>query len=124
MLNLEFPPIDTLPTAVLSYIRGIHRAESRHGQAMGVVSLSSWSVMQRPWDGYALTHLQKYSPFGFLLTWPFCFHVWFQFRKQEGSEGRWEPGTERVFYARTPGYRMDIDYGMKWTWGYIGLHWD
>jgi len=29
------------------------------------------------------THIQYDSPFGFLLQWPLCFHVWYQFRPQQ-----------------------------------------
>lgn len=71
-----------------------------------------------------LTHLQKYSHFGFLFTWPFCFHFWLFWQLQQGTEGNWKEGTEQGVYFRTPGYRWDSDLGMKWTWGYFGLHWD
>lgn len=60
-----------------------------------------------------------------MITWPFCVHVWFFWKKQEQDEqGNWKPGTEQGIYARTPGWRWDIDLGMKWTWGYLGGHWD
>jgi hypothetical protein len=85
-----------------------------------------------------LTHLQKSSRCGFLLTWPFCFHIWFFWKKQARKKvnfsnnltnliyisGDWLPGSERGIYFRTPGYRYDAELGMKWTWGYIGAHWD
>jgi hypothetical protein len=72
-----------------------------------------------------VTHLQKYSPCGFLLTWPFCFHIWLFWKKQEGNDAiGWIPGSESGIYMRTPGYRYDFELGMKWTWGYIGGHWD
>lgn len=72
-----------------------------------------------------LTHLQKYSRCGFLITWPFCFHLWFFWHKQEQNEyGIWIPGSESGIYARTPGWRYDIDLGMKFTRGYVGGHWD
>lgn len=79
-----------------------------------------------------LSHLQKFSPFGFMMTWPFCFHVWIFWKMQEyyieNQYGQpvtiFKPGTEKGFYFRTPGYRWDRDLGMKWTWGYFGMHWD
>lgn len=73
-----------------------------------------------------LTHLQKYSHFGFMITRPFCIHFWLFWKLQERNPFLevWRPGTERGIYTRTPGYRWDKDLGMKWTWGYFGLHWD
>lgn len=72
-----------------------------------------------------LTHLQKYSYFGFMITWPFCFHFWLFYKKQETDRyGTWIPGSEQGIYFRTPGYRWDADLGMIWTWGYFGGHWD
>jgi len=72
-----------------------------------------------------VTHLQKYSQFGFLMTLPFCFHFWFFWRLQQGSDiDGWKPGTEQGIYFRTPGYRWDTELGMKTTRGYFGLHWD
>ncbi len=100
------------PKAVLSLITGPIRTEiADNGQTI-------------------LTHLQKYSHFGFMVTWPFCFHFWIMWRLQEyinqlDSCGvRWLPGTEQGIYFRTPGFRWDRDLGMIWTWGYFGLHLD
>lgn len=124
---LPYPaPLDRVPTTLLGIVEGKVRLEDKSGRIGywpndGVTFL----VYKKPVLGFAVTHLQKYSRFGFLLHWPFGFHVYFQFRKQQGSdEAGWVPGSERVFYARLPGYRKDTDTGMKWTWGYIGLHWD
>jgi hypothetical protein len=82
----------------------------------------------------AMTHLQKYSPAGIYITYPFCFHAWVFWRKQTFLNGEpnggyehwygWVPGTEQGIYFRTPGFRYDTDLGMKWTWGYLGTHWD
>ena len=72
-----------------------------------------------------LTHLQKYSRFGFMVTWPFCFHFWLFWKLQDTTpKGGWIPGTEQGIYFRTPGWRWDFDEGMRWTWGYGGLRWD
>lgn len=94
------------PKAVLSFITGPIRVEDSNGRTI-------------------LTHLQKYSHFGFMVTDPFCFHFWLFWRLQTDS-GRngWVPGTEQGIYFRTPGWRWDADLGMKWTWGYIGGHLD
>ncbi len=120
-----FEPIDTVPTTILGFVQGTMRVENMLGVATSWLRTSNWVFWHKPEYGYAVTHLQKYSKFGFLLTWPFCFHIYWEFKKQTGNDiDGWVPGSEKVFYARTPGYRMDIDYGMKWTWGYIGLHWD
>ncbi len=107
------------PTAVLSFITGPVRTElSPEGRVI-------------------LTHLQKYSRFGFMLTWPFCFHFWIFWKLQDRRpyvitdkliadvEMRWVPGTEQGIYFRTPGWRWDAELGMKWTWGYFPSgHWD
>ena len=96
----------TYPSVVLSLITGSVRVETSGKRTI-------------------LTHLQKYSRFGFMLTWPFCFHFWLFWDLQIGSdELGWRPGTEQGIYCRTPGYRWDADLGMKWTWGYAGLRWD
>ncbi len=119
------PPIDVVPTVLLGYVQGPLRMENRRGDVIVLGSGPRLFIGKKPVEGYAVTHLQKYSRFGFLLHWPFGFHVWFTFRKQKGNDSDgWVPGSEIVFYARTPGYRMDTDYGMKGTNGYIGLHWD
>lgn len=95
------------PTAVLSFITGPIRTETKD-------------------DRKILTHLQKYSHFGFMVTWPFCFHFWlfWKLQKKDPWGEFWHPGTEQGIYFRTCGWRWDIDLGMKWTWGYAGLHWD
>jgi hypothetical protein len=125
-MGLPYPaPLNTVPTVVFGYVAGpLVRLEDKSGR-IGFWNYIHWLVWRRPVLGFAVTHLQKYSKFGFLLTWPFCFHIYYQFKKQAGNDAAgWIPGSERVFYARTPGYRKDTDYGMKWTWGYIGGHWD
>lgn len=93
------------PIAVLSFITGPIRIEQKDRRII-------------------LTHIQKYSHFGFMMTWPFCFHFWLFWRLQDWVEFQWIPGSEQGIYFRTPGWRWDIDLGMKWTWGYVGGHWD
>jgi hypothetical protein len=98
------------PSAVLSFITGPIRVDKSNDGNPRLV----------------LTHLQKYSHFGFMLTWPFCFHFWLFWKLQATDPwaGNWLPGTEQGIYFRTPGWRWDADLGMKWTWGYFGLHLD
>ena len=93
------------PKAVLSLIVGPVRTEQSGSQTI-------------------LTHLQKYSWGGFMLTWPFCFHVWLFWKRQQVDQTGWYPGTEQGIYARTPGFRWDTELGMIFTKGYIGTHWD
>ncbi len=119
----------TLPTVLLGYIQGPIRREAQDGEIMWDFPVSGWLLNDKPHlirgKEFAVTHLQKLSKFGFLITWPFCLHIYYSFKEQQMDEhDQWIPGSETVFYARTPGYRKDIDYGMIWTWGYIGLHWD
>src|SRR6185312_17342381 len=105
-----FPPLKTLPMAILGLVATKTREEDRIGHVL-VFPWTEAYFFHKPACGFAVTHLQKYSKFGFLLTWPFCFHVWYTFKFQEGSDAEgWKPGTEKVFYARTPGYRKDTDY--------------
>lgn len=117
------------PTIILGFIYDVIRLEAADGEIRYHFPLSNWLVNQKPFifsnKKYAVTHLQKKSKFGFLLEWPFGFHVWYQFKEQEiDSNDNWIPGTEKVLYARTPGHRWDKDLGMIHTGGYIGLHWD
>jgi hypothetical protein len=96
----------TYPSVVLSLITGPIRVEKSGERTI-------------------LTHLQKYSHYGFMVTWPFCFHFWLFWDLQIGDDRLgWKPGTEEGFYFRTPGWRWDADLGMKWTWGFFGLNWD
>lgn len=98
------------PKAVLSLITGPIRTD-----------IANFDTSRRE----VLTHLQKYSHLGFMLTWPFCFHFWVMWKLQEGSDTtRWIPGTERGLYFRTPGWRWGADLGMISTLGYFGLHFD
>ncbi len=68
------------------------------------------------------SHIQYDAPFGFLITWPFCFHIWFQFKKQTPGF----PGSETVFYWRFGYARWDAGEGLYEvpTWFGPGLHWD
>lgn len=95
----------TYPSAVLAFITGDVRVEIKNERVV-------------------LTHLQKFSRFGFMITWPFCFHFWVFWRPQTEYSGGWIPGTEQGIYFRTPGWRWDYDLGMKPTWGYLGSRWD
>lgn len=95
------------PKAVLSFITGPVRTEiADNGQEI-------------------LTHLQKYSHFWIMVTWPFCFHFGLMWKLQEMDwHNGWVPGSEQGIYFRTPGFRWDAELGMKWTNGYFGMHLD
>lgn len=72
------------------------------------------------------THLQYKSKYGFLLTWPLCLHIWYQFKPQdEDRYGRRIAGTERVFYWRF-GARWEAETGCYVfpSWYGPGLRWD
>ena len=76
-----------------------------------------------------MTHLQKKMRWGFYLStgWrSWCFHFWFHWHMQErGVDGTYVPNTERGIYFRTPGWRWDLEEGMRFTGGRIpGAHWD
>lgn len=111
------------PRTVLSLITGPIRVET----IMKFVPMPKDAPIQmvHAVDKVILTHLQKYSRFGFMLTWPFCFHFWFFWKLQEGDDTYgWKPASEQGIYFRTPGWRWDKDLGMIPTRGYFGLHWD
>lgn len=120
-------PLVDYPTILLGYVKGLLRLETNGGGDMYVEHKSNWLVYRKPewiWNAmYAVTHLQKKSRLGFLIAYPFCFHVWFTFKYQKDGE----PGTEIVFYWRIGLWRWDSGDG-KWigpgTWYGPGLHWD
>ncbi len=109
-----------LPTCILGYIYGPVRWESvTHGDMY--VGEDRLFVFQRPQNGFALTHLQKKSRFGFMLThgerwYDFVLYAWFQFRfqKQELVTNQWStylawiPGTEIGTYPRIGIGRFDF----------------
>lgn len=78
-----------------------------------------------------LTHLQNKCKFGiFFSPWPFQFHFWWHWKLQEyklddNNVLMRIPNSERGIYFRLPGWRWDIEEGMKFTGGRIpGAHWD
>lgn len=89
---------------------------------------------------WGITHLQKYSPKGWLKVDPDCFHWWYFWRlQQQDANGNWIPGTEKGIYFRksrvlfqTSCWRWDVAGTMidgvlrHWirSGGYLGGHWD
>lgn len=75
---------------------------------------------------YGATHLQYKSPYGFLITWPLCFHVWYQFKEQQVDQnGTKIPGSEVVWYFRIGIARWRPDgYEIPTEYGPFNLHWD
>lgn len=124
---------DHCPTVILGAIQGSVRLETNGGRELyttlldKVITLFCWfKPITVIGEDYAPTHIQKESLFGFLLYKPLIFHFWISFRKQQINEsGQYIPGSERVFYFRTPGWRWDSgDSKYILSKGYIGLHWD
>ncbi len=79
---------------------------------------------------YGITHLQKQSRYGYLITEPFCFYVWYQFRpqKQKLSYGLLPvdiPGSEICATFRFGKGRWDA-HDKKYIKPTLqaGLHWD
>jgi len=73
--------------------------------------------------------IQYKSKFGFLIMWPLCFHIWFQFKPQatKPDTGETIPGSEIVFYWRVGMWRWDANmsqYIGPGTWYGPGLHFD
>ncbi len=76
------------------------------------------------------THLQYDSPFGFLITWPLCFHLWVRFRPQQTKIGDGGvvlkvPGSETVLQISIGVARWDAnDRCYMVPRFYIGGHYD
>lgn len=131
-------PEELYPTCLFGFVRGQVRYETCGGhEIFPGDSGNHWLVWVRPRDfflpniatDFAVTHLQKRSKFGFLLMWPFCFHLWYTFKYQEQKKenGYWIPGTEKVLYWRFGRWRWDAGQCLfigPWTWYGPGLHWD
>lgn len=117
------------PTCLLGYVKGRIRYETTTGKET-YAGEDDWliNVKQTSYGGdtWAITHLQKRSKYGFLLMWPFCLHLWWTFKYQEQEQdGTWIPGTEKVLYVRSPGYRWEAGSGSYiHTKGYAGLRLD
>lgn len=131
--HLKYPE-DKAPTVVLGYVKGFLRLESTQGAEvqyplpLGIMRKFVPALM-RPNEWWFVTHLQKYSRFGFLIHKPFCLHAWWQFRLQkQDHKGNWIPGTEKGVYFRSPGRRFDVPgtNGKHWivTLGHLGIRWD
>lgn len=123
------------PTILLGFVWGPLRRETKGGSDWYDGSKSCHLLIdEKPLvagqNTFQVSHIQKKSLFGFLLTWPFDFHFYISFKKQtsyEDNEGvtQWVPGSEKVFYVRSPGFRWEAGSGNYiLTKGYIGLHWD
>lgn len=107
------------PICLLGY--DIRRWESTEGDTWYINDYIKKLLIgiQRPYSGP--THIQYWSPWGFLITWPLCFHFWWQFRQQE--LGR--PGTEKVLLLSIGWARWDAgDACYMIPRCYVGLRWD
>lgn len=120
-----------LPTVRLGYIEGPIRWEGPNYYEFYESRPSGWLINEKPRTvGHApvvITHLQKESRFGFLIFSPFIFHFWVTFKFQETDIlGGYIPGSEKVFYFRTPGWRFDFaDWKYIFSKGFLSpIHWD
>lgn len=85
-----------------------------------------------PYQGktWGVSHQQKWSKYGWLRTFPDCYHRWWFWRLQQtDAQGNWLPGTEEGLYLRKPfSWRWDVagTNGKHWIWtnGFLGGHWD
>lgn len=119
-----------LPIALFGYVRGPLRWEGQNDLDLYESRTSGFILNEKPFvfdrGEVAVTHLQKESKFGFLVMWPFIFHVWYTVKFQDAAvDGTWVPGTEKVLYLRSPGWRFDFaDWKYIISKGYAGLRWD
>jgi hypothetical protein len=114
------------PFVIAGFIR---RWERNHDDGGGEVVDSKTSFVvwkDRSKEKLGPSEMQKFSPFGFILTWPLCFVAWIQIKKQTPSI----PNSEIVPFWRFGLWRWDpgdstgkIWVG-PWTWYGPGLHWD
>lgn len=121
-----------LPTVLIGYVHGPVRMEQVGGQDSYPDSNRAM-LFNKPKGKFAVTHIQKKSRFGFLLMWPLCFHIWFQFRFQrqrmnENGDWIWKPGSEFVIYRRLGLWRWEAGSGRyigPWTIYFnFSTHWD
>jgi len=83
------------------------------------------SVWQK-FDAMGPSHLQYRSRYGFLVTWPFCFHVWVMPELgREDRNGVHIPGTEKGWYFRVGFVWRPGQAGYEPSWyGPFNQHWD
>ena len=81
-------------------------------------------------SGAGPTHLQYDSPFGFLIAWPLCFHLWIRFKPQQTKIGDGGvvvkiPGSESVLEISVGWARWDAnDRCYMVPRCYVGGHYD
>ena len=111
------------PIALIAY--NIPRWEKRYGGDVWDETLKNKLVFFKKKDFSGPTHLQYSSKYGFLVTWPLCFHFWYQFKPQEYNKNGYRvPGSEIVLYGRA-GIRWDAGDGIYVCPSfYLGGHWD
>ena len=79
---------------------------------------------------YGPTHLQYKSKWGFLITWPLCFHFWYQVKPQQTALDKngvlvTVPGSETVILVSIGWARWDAGNSCYMIPRcYIGGHWD
>ncbi len=110
-----------LSSKSVDVIKGV----SHDGEAWQLSNAGPFVFFGKTWG---ISHIQKWSHWGWLKVNPDCFHRWWFWRtQQQDARGHWLPGTERGFYFRKPfSWRWQIDEKQPWIWtkGYLGGHWD
>lgn len=136
----EYPTVD-YPTIMEGKIYGEKiRYECLDGSELVCKHPDEVTIFKnfKPFEKYGkmwgLTHLQKYSKWGWLKVSPDCYHWWWFWKLQkQDSNGNWIPGTERGIYFRKPfSWRWDVAGTViggvlrHWIWskGFIGFRWD
>lgn len=139
------PPYPTvlMPTVIKGYIQGPVRCESMDGGEMYIedgklpseghqlIEYTPFDYLGKTW---AVSNIQKKSPYGWLKFDPagYCWWKMLRLQKQDAN-GNWIPGTEFGWYYREP-WKWRFDFpGTKidgilrhwiWTKGYAGAHYD
>ncbi len=117
-----------VPLLLLGY--DIRRWEAPGGDELYDPTLAKkWACLETN-PGYGPTHLQKHSPFGFLIQWPLCFTAWWWIRPQiqawsDGNVWVTVPGSELCPFISVGWARWDaLDSCYMVPRFYIGLHSD
>lgn len=109
------------PIVLLGFVQGPVRYDGPHGDSYSYLT-NQWFLNKLAGHYYQVTHIQYRSKFGFLLYWPLCFHIWFQFKQQTPGVS----GSEFVIYRRI-GARWEAStgtYQIPSIYFNLSTHWD
>jgi hypothetical protein len=141
--RLRVESLDGDSALLLSYLKPLGWEVIRWGNLMyrdGAFRIKNLGPFVMNGKLWGVTHLQKYSPCGYLKVEPDCYHRWHFWRPQAMDANlNWIPGSEQGIYLRKSRklfqlkcWRWDVAGtlidGVLRHWirsgGYFGGHWD